>query len=96
MVQNSFAQDDDYYDWTESATIDINTSGIGTNGNELNDFPLLIRFNGGNQPSADFWNEADANGIDIRFALTSNTSVHFRYGIEEWNTVNEEAYIGVK
>ncbi|MBN1576712.1 MAG: DUF2341 domain-containing protein, partial [Chitinispirillaceae bacterium] len=74
----SFA--DDYATWSYSKTITLNTTSTGADvGNNVLQFPVLIRLNPGNFSS---FSQTLAGGADIRFAKTDGT--HLQYHIERW------------
>ncbi|MFC1586640.1 DUF2341 domain-containing protein, partial [Fibrobacterota bacterium] len=78
-----------YSQWSYSANITVNTSGLGTTGT-ISDFPLLVRLHSGN---FDFL-QAQAGGEDIRFANPGGDPLS--YEIERWDQSGQVAEIWVK
>jgi hypothetical protein len=77
--------------WLHSKTIHLNTTETGADvAGNVTDFPVLIRLSGS---TFDF-NQADANGEDLRF-ITRNGKV-LPHEIERWDPVTELAEVWVK
>ncbi|MBF0433063.1 MAG: DUF2341 domain-containing protein [Fibrobacteria bacterium] len=80
-----------YRSWMYLKKIGINTTGAGANiGNDLAEFPLLIRLN---KDNFDF-SQAQGKGQDVRFSKEDGTVVPFE--IERWDSSAAVAEIWVK
>ena len=87
---------DNYKAWNKSCPISINTTGSGAGiATDVNNFPVLIRITSANQPHADFWDDTQALGEDIRFSKNADIDEHDPYEIERWDNAAEEAEIWV-
>ncbi|MFC1586601.1 DUF2341 domain-containing protein, partial [Fibrobacterota bacterium] len=87
LVSSGLPQD--YSAWTYSATVTVNTSGLGITGTVTN-YPLLVRLNSVN---FDF-SQAQSDGRDIRFSTSGGSPL--AYEIERWNASVPAAEIWVK
>jgi hypothetical protein len=77
--------------WKYSQKISFNTSGGGAGvAQDVYDFPVLLRLNGNNFN----FQEAQADGRDIRFAKADNSFLPFE--IERWNPAAKLAEVWVK
>ncbi len=74
---------EDYLNWTynKSMTLNTTTSGAGITTTQTN-FPVLVRLTG---KHAAIFNQAQANGADLRF--TNGSGTHLSYQIERWSFV---------
>jgi hypothetical protein len=80
-----------FYDWAYSQSLGFTTTASGADiANDVYAFPILVRLNSGNFT----FNQAKANGEDIRFVKSDSTPLP--YQIERWDPVTEHAEIWVK
>jgi hypothetical protein len=78
-----------FWKYAQQVCLNTSTSGANVEGDAL-DFPVLIRLNSSN---FDF-NQALADGADIRFTKTDNTFLPCE--IERWDAANRKAEVWVK
>lgn len=83
---------EEYSNWDYSTTIEIDTRAEGADvGEDLTDFPVLIRLGGDEQVVFD---NAKENGEDIRFVADDGSPLS--YEIETWDKTTSSATIWVR